>query len=314
MKRKWLFQAIGIIIFVFILWKLDIKAAIALLADTRLSILALALVLTVPFVLIKAWRWKYLLRMQGIDYHTRDCFYAYLSAMYLGLVTPGRVGDFVKVVYLKKDKQVAMSRGVTSVIVDRLFDLLLYVTMACAGGLAFALSGDIMAVIFAFVLLFIAILLIFVNKTVRNLVLGTLFRILLPKKAKEGAEVRIDSFYRGVDQFRSFRLVVPLLLTLLTYVFFYAQCYLIAIAVNIPISFMNVVYCISTANLVSLLPISVSGIGTRDATLISMFAVLDIPKESAVVFSILFLFISNVSSCLIGAVAWFKKPVEFKTW
>jgi uncharacterized protein (TIRG00374 family) len=311
MKRKWLFQAIGIIIFVFILWRLDFRAALDLLAGTRLWLLAVALVLTVPFVLIKAWRWQYLLRMQGIDYDTRNCFLAYLSAMYLGLVTPGRVGDFVKVVYLKNDRGVAMSKGVTSVIVDRLFDLLLYVSMACAGGLAFALSGDVLAVIFSFVLLLVAIVLIFVNKTIRNLVLGTLFRVLLPGRAREGAEVRIEAFYRGVDQFRSFRLLIPLALTILTYVFFYTQCFLIARAINIEISYLNVVYCISTANLASLIPISVSGIGTRDATLISMFAVLDLPKESAVVFSILFLFLSNVSSCLIGAIAWFKKPVQF---
>ncbi|MGD8414752.1 MAG: lysylphosphatidylglycerol synthase transmembrane domain-containing protein [Candidatus Latescibacterota bacterium] len=312
MKRKWLFQAIGIIIFAFILWKLDLRAAWEILSGTRVWLLGVALVLTVPFVLIKAHRWRFLLGMQGIRYDVKDCTYAYLAGMYLGLVTPGRVGDFVKVVYLKRDRSVPMSKGVTSVIVDRLCDLLLLVAVACAGGLAFTLSGNIMAVIVGFGLVIVAILLIFLNEPVRNLVLGNLFKLVLPKKAKDGAEVRIESFYQGVDHFKSVRLVVPIALTVLAYAIFFLQCYLITRAANIPIGYMNAAYCISVANLVSLLPISVSGIGTRDATLISMFSVLNLPKESAVVFSMLFLIISNVSSGAIGAVAWFKKPVDLK--
>jgi hypothetical protein len=39
---------------------------------------------------------------------------------------------------------------------------------------------------------------------------------------------------------------------------------------------------------------------------------LNLSRESALVFSVMFLFISNVSACLMGAVAWFKKPVEIK--
>jgi uncharacterized protein (TIRG00374 family) len=253
MNRKWLFQAIGIIIFAFILWKLDLRAAWDILAGTRVWLLGVALLLTVPFVLIKAHRWRYLLGMQGIDYDVKNCNYAYLAGMYLGLVTPGRVGDFVKVVYLKNDRGVAMSKGVTSAIVDRLCDLLLYVAVACAGGLAFTLSGDIMAVIIGFGLVIVAILLIFLNETVRNLVLGNLFKLLLPKKAKEGAEVRIEAFYQGVDHFKSFRLVYPMALTVGAYVIFFIQCYLIARAANIPIGFLNVAYCIAVANLVSLL-------------------------------------------------------------
>jgi uncharacterized protein (TIRG00374 family) len=312
MKRKWLFQAIGIIIFAFILWKLDLRAAWDILSGTRVWLLGVALLLTVPFVLIKAHRWRYLLGMQGIRYNIKDCNYAYLAGMYLGLVTPGRVGDFVKVVYLKRDRSVPMSIGVTSVIMDRLCDLLLLVAVACAGGLAFTLSGNIMAVIAGFGLVVVAIVLIFLNGTVRRLVLGNLFKLVLPKKAKDGAEVRIESFYAGVDHFKSVRLVVPMALTVVAYVIFFAQCDLIARAANIPIGYMNVAYCISVANLVSLLPISISGIGTRDAAMISMFVVLNLPKESAVVFSMLFLIISNVSSGAIGAVAWLKKPVDLK--
>ncbi|MCX5752609.1 MAG: lysylphosphatidylglycerol synthase domain-containing protein, partial [Candidatus Krumholzibacteria bacterium] len=90
------------------------------------------------------------------------------------------------------------------------------------------------------------------------------------------------------------------------------QCYLIADALDISISFLNIAFCISAANLISLLPISISGIGTRDATMIAMFSMLHLSRESAVSFSIMFLFISNISACVIGAIAWFRKPLKVR--
>jgi uncharacterized protein (TIRG00374 family) len=313
MRRKLWLQLIGILIFVIILWKLDLTAIYALIVDADPILLILSLLLVVPFVLLKSLRWKYLLKMQGFDYDFKNCSLAYLSSMYLGLVTPGRIGDFAKVLYLKKDGNIPISKGLSSVVVDRLFDLLILLCMAFTGVIALALSWNILVIILFFLLLFFAIIFIFTNEFVGKTIINVLYKIILPKKSKESAEVRFSTFYESIGRLKSVKLIYPLIYSVLSYAFFYAQCYLIARALGIPISILNVAFCISTANLVSLLPISISGIGTRDATLISIFSVLNLSKEAAVAFSIMFLFISNFATCLIGVVAWFKKPVDTKT-
>jgi uncharacterized protein (TIRG00374 family) len=292
---------------------LDLRVVFSIIVDADPVPLLLSLVMVVPFVLLKAMRWKYLLRMQGFDYDFGNCTLAYLSSMYLGLVTPGRIGDFVKVLYLKKDGGIPISKGLSSVVVDRLFDLLILLCMAFTGVIALALSWNILLIILFFLLLFVLILFIFTNELAGRTIMNILYKVILPKKSKESAGVRFSAFYDGINQLKNVRIVFPLILSVLSYSFFFAQCYLIAGSLGISISLLNVAFCISTANLISLLPISVSGIGTRDATLISIFSVLNLSKEAALAFSIMFLFISNIATCLIGLAAWFKKPVDIKT-
>lgn len=313
MKRKWLFQLIGIILFLFILYKLDLRNAISLISHANFIILLLALPLTIPFVFLKSLRWNRLLKLQGIYYGLGRSTLAYLSSMYLGLVTPGRIGDFAKVLYLKNEKNVSFSKGFSSVFVDRLFDLMILMIMACAGVLTFALPTNILLILLILLLLSGAVIVIFTIDSLGRRTIHFLLKLILPRKRQDIVRDKFDIFYSAVQDLKNPRIIYPLLLTISTYAIFYLQCYLIARSVNIPISYLNVAFSISTANLVSLLPISISGIGTRDATLISIFSVLNLSKESALVFSILFLFISNLSACLVGAVAWFMNPVEIKS-
>jgi uncharacterized protein (TIRG00374 family) len=312
MRHKWFFQLIGVLMFVYILYKVDVRHVVSLLLGARYAILAIALALTLGFVVLKAVRWKYLLAMQGVEYETKECFLAYLAGMYAGLVTPGHLGDFVKVIYLRTDKGVTLGRGFSSVFADRLFDLLILIAMAFSGALALALTRNMLIVILVWVLVFMATVLIFLNERSGKRIVRAAFRVFMPKKLGSGLEEQFEDFYSGIGQFKRIEILVPLLLSIVTYFIMYVQCSLIANALGISISLLNIAFCISAANLVSLLPISITGIGTRDATLIAMFSILHLSRESALSFSITFLFISNISACVIGAIAWFRKPLRVR--
>jgi uncharacterized protein (TIRG00374 family) len=312
MRHKWLFQLIGVLIFAFILYKVNIKAVIHLFRDAHFTVLLLALIITVPFIILKAVRWRYLLAMQGIEYGAKDSMLAYLGSMYMGLVTPGRLGDFIKVIYLKTDMGVTLGKGFSSVITDRLFDLLILISMAISGVLAFALSRNMLIIVLAWLFIYLLIVLVFFNERIGKKAMGILFRIFMPRRKGGDFELQFRDFYLGMKEFKRIELIIPLLLSLLTYSILYVQCYMIAYSLNISISLLNIAFCISTANLISLLPISISGIGTRDATMIAMFSMLQLSRESALSFSIMFLFISNISACAVGALAWFRKPVQVK--
>jgi uncharacterized protein (TIRG00374 family) len=311
MRHKWLFQLIGVLVFVYILHKVNLRNVISLMFGARYAVLAVALVLTLGFVLLKALRWKYLLAMQGIDYETKDCFLAYLSSMYVGLVTPGRIGDFVKVIYLRTDKGVTLGRGFSSVFADRLFDLFILIAMAFSGAVTLAMTRNMLVVILSWIALFLLTVGIFLNERVGRPMVRALFKVFTPKKAA-GIEIHFEDFYSGIERFKKPGILVPLLLSVLTYAILYVQCYLITYALDIPITPLNVAFSISAANLISLLPISISGIGTRDATLIAIFSILHLSRESALSFSIMFLFISNISACIVGAIAWFRKPIRVR--
>ena len=59
-----------------------------------------------------------------------------------------------------------------------------------------------------------------------------------------------------------------------------------------------------------LLPISISGIGTRDMALIFLFGLKGVSAEQAVAFSLLYLFMSYWLIALIGVGVYFRYPIE----
>ena len=47
-------------------------------------------------------------------------FLIYMSSLYIGFLTPGELGEFVKVLYLTNDKKISIGAGFSSVLTDRL--------------------------------------------------------------------------------------------------------------------------------------------------------------------------------------------------
>ncbi len=65
------------------------------------------------------------------------------------------------------------------------------------------------------------------------------------------------------------------------------------------------------SNLISFIPISISGLGTRDATLIYLFSLISLKPELAVSYAFLVFITFFVCGGLMGAVAWWIKPLSF---
>jgi hypothetical protein len=61
--------------------------------------------------------------------------------------------------------------------------------------------------------------------------------------------------------------------------------------------------------LITALPISIAGLGTRDLALIYVFEALGLPVSDALTFSIPFLYIL-ISGLVIGFACWLKVPIE----
>jgi uncharacterized membrane protein YbhN (UPF0104 family) len=67
-----------------------------------------------------------------------------------------------------------------------------------------------------------------------------------------------------------------------------------------------------TLTLVELIPISVSGIGTRDAAVVFFFSVLGIGSAEAVSFSLIYLIFGTYFNALVGFIAWLANPAKLR--
>jgi uncharacterized membrane protein YbhN (UPF0104 family) len=84
--------------------------------------------------------------------------------------------------------------------------------------------------------------------------------------------------------------------------------WLLFVALRIDLDLTYVIASTSLAGLAALLPISVGGIGTRDATLVILFAMTGHSREEAVALSTLILAL-NALTWPVGFIAWLWRPL-----
>lgn len=287
------YRLIGLVVLAVILLKVDFKKLLLCFSEVNAPLFLLINLLTVPGLLIKSFRWAQILRIMGIDYPALDSFLSYLGAFCAGIVTPGRAGEALRACYLKEEKAVPLSRGLASVFVDRIFDLSVLFALAAAG--LFFLQGRALngARVFLFWVLALPLPAIAVLRS--RFLRGILKKALLKLLSRTGGvtlEADLRLFFLSVrDTLFSKKIYIVFLLTLLAYVFFYLQCYLLAEIAHIHIHWIKIVFFVSVSGLLALLPVTVLGLGTREASLVYLFSLSGVQKEAALTYSFL-LFLS----------------------
>lgn len=305
---------LGIVVLLIILAKIDVGKLWQVILNINIFYLLMAMILNIPQLFLKSLRWNRLLYVQGISYSKTSSFLTYMSSLYIGFVTPGRLGEFLKAVYLKSDKGISLSKGMSSVLVDRLFDLYLLIILGLIGIWKFDILGKLSNTSLFLLIIFISSPLLILNKQLMGKVVGLIYKSVIKKKTqlRDKIEERFEDFYNGINQLINLKLIFSAFLTCLSYSVFFIQCYLIAIAMGISINFIILTLFMAISNLISFIPISISGLGTRDATLIYLFSLVGLNPELAVSYAFLVFITFFVCGGLMGAVAWWLKPIAIE--
>jgi uncharacterized protein (TIRG00374 family) len=308
--RQVTIRLIGLGILALILSRLDLAATAATLARVRWEYLLLALAIVPALFGLKSRRWQRLLKLQEIDYPGSDAFLAFMAGLFLGLLTPGRVGEMGRALYLKQDLDVPLSEGLVNVLMDRLFDLYAILVCGAAGLVWFRLlpSWALALIVTGLVgLLLMPPALLSERLAAWSLSLVRSMPWLRTHADRLAEEA--GCFQDGLRSLLTPKLGIPLILTVLAQCLFFGQAWLLALALDLEVGIIYLAVSVSLAGVLTLLPISFSGLGTRDAVLIAMFAPLGLLAEPAVAYSTLYFLTFYVGSGLIGALAWQMKPL-----
>lgn len=308
-SRNWL-RIFGLVLFVIILIKLDLRRVLEIITKVDLIILAVPLSLVIPLKTLQSWRWRYLLSMQNVSLSLGKSFLVYLGAFYIGAITPARAGEFIKAFYLRKEKNMSLGEGFSNILIDRLQDVLAFAIVGLIGLSLAPLGGTYLYSIIGIAFLFLVIwVFLFRAETTTKKISMVLVQSLVPKRYRSSINTQLDSFFTGIGKLSNLRIIVPALATAALTAIAFLQCYLITVSLSISISFVYLAFCVSVASLVSLIPISISGLGTREATMIVLFSRVGLSSESAVSFSLTYLLVFNVFTAVIGAFIWFISPI-----
>ncbi len=301
MKPAKLLPLAGILLFVWILSGMDLPDIISALfrADLRLFLSSLAVAAAV--MLAKAFKWRALLKAQGTDAAFTEAVRAWLSGYFLGIITPGRIGEVSRAHYLRGRPA---GRTLASVAVDRLQEMSILLCFAAAGAIAFSSSisgGAALLGAITMGLLAMAVLVaVFSRKGPARAVLRP-FSGLPFIRDRRGA---FHDFYSGIGALKDWKVMAyTSLLTVLAWALTILQYDLLALSIGLELAYPFLFLAIPVVIVLDALPVSVMGIGTRDAALVFFFSLVSLSPESAVSFSLLMLMVYAITA-LVGLLAW----------
>ncbi len=268
--------------------------------------LGVAVLLNVVNIHLKVVRWDVILRTRGIRYPQRRAWASFLTSLYVGLLTPGRLGDVLRAQYLRHDLDVPYAEGIASVVVDRLCDLWVLAAFVAVGISRYApvLDRRLTVVTWAGVLATALGPFFLLVPGVAEPVLTRAFVKLSPDKGGESVARFLEAVRANVGR----PLLLTLPITVVTFAVNYAQGWLIAHAMGLPMSFYDATCLLAIASLLGLLPISVSGVGVREGFFSLAFPMLGFTPESGVVFGLLVFFVVYLVIAAIGFVGWQVSP------
>ncbi len=316
MKTLRFLPLIGLVVFFFILWNINWNEMFSLFGKLYLPLLVLVPILEAPIVAIKAFKWNVLLRPYGTSLSLRRAMSLWLIGFFTGIITPGRMGDFLRAYYIKD--RLPLGKAVATVAADRIIDILVLFVLSLLGLVLFSsyYASDylnaMILVVSTFLALFILAFYAFTKKGVASGLLRPLFRSFVPSRYKRKVSNTFHEFYDGFYMLRREMKVifVSLLLSILSWILTIVKVYILSVATGINLPFVFVACVLPVITLLDVLPISFSGVGTRDVALIIFFSFLSLSAEGAVLFSFMILIFNYVVSAVFGLTLWLKNPVK----
>ncbi len=310
LRNRWVFRLIGVGVFILILLKVDLGEALRVLVTVDPLFLILSLVLQATALVVTTFRWQLIMHRLEIHIPFLRSFVHQLIGTAAAQVTPGQLGEFVKVLY-HRSHGFPVPESLLSVLMDRAYDLLMlllfgFIALAVLFGMpltltvAIAASGGIVLVTgFLFAR----------NKEESARWIAAALARISPQVYKETVQGNARRLAQRVGGFKLSFLVVCGLLSIVNYTLLVLRNYSLALALHIDVPFGYFVMVVPLLRLVGLVPISISGIGTRDVTAIYLFAQVGIPEESSLIFSMLGLLTLEFQA-LVGLLAWWRYPLQ----
>ena len=268
-----------------LLWRVDLRAVGGSLADVRWQPLAASLLLVGPLFVVKAWRWRLLLRACGRTISLGEASWLYAVAAGAGALTPGAVGDFWKGL---SPAVGGRSVGLWTSAIDRLYDvgILLLLGLALSTAWIQRASSRHLALA-ALVASVIAVW------TLRRRLFDVAVS-LLPRFPRA-----TEALYESVGAAAAATIVA----TIVAFVRFE----LLALALGLPLTADQTFVAFVLSSGVSALPVSVAGFGTRDLALVGYLRRCGLSSADAIALSSLCLLLFAWNG-VVAAILWLVRP------
>lgn len=309
-KIRILFQILGALLFILILVRVDLSEVLAHFANLTLADGCILAAILMSFTFVKGLRWRLIVSRQGLRMSPARAFIIYSASLYLGAVTPGRVGDFIKSLYLI-NRGLSAGKSIFSCLVDRMFDIIFLVIIGYTSLLFFPGLFKDQYLISTAVLIVTAIVVVYLfwKRAIVSKVLNKFASAVFPSRLIEKSDRAVADLLGEFDTLDKSTAAGILFYTILAWILHYTTFIYFAHILSIDISVPLLIVIVSAAIFTALIPVSLSGLGTRELVMIVIFTNIGQTREAAVAFSFSFILVYIVQS-VIGMICWLAGPLH----
>ncbi len=275
----------------------DVRRALLEAQHGALAVALVPIALTVP---LAAWRWSCCAKASAIDCSPRFYLRATYSALFMGQALPAGVGvDAVRLAYFMRDRA-RLAHALQSLVLDRLIGLSAMIVVMAAGlPLIWARLPEPLQLLS----------LCLVAAITGGLVLVAWWPRLLPLASMpEGGRWRkiADLIYAVRGSILSRETALACAISVAIHCGSIYGVFWLAHALGQDVPYFELLAVVSMSMFLGVLPISLNGWGVREGAMVMGLSALAVPREAALVVSILFGF-STAIVTLPGAFVWFMQ-------
>jgi glycosyltransferase 2 family protein len=207
----------------------------------------------------------------------------------------------MRVKYLKKYSQNTLGRGVSNFVLEKVFDFisLFLIVSVSAFMIKSLVSGDYFYYAIGGFFALLAFLLVFMDIN-RSKVMLKLFYRFIPEKIKGKARESFYSFYEHMPSGKYF--FIFFIINLINWIVIYSIFYFVGLSIGINVSYFYFLLFMPIATFIGQIPITINGLGTREAAMISLFAIIGVNATKVFSMSLINLFLNGVLPSLIGII------------
>lgn len=314
MKTTRLFSLIGVFLFIYILLNIDVVKTLEILSGANLFLIVLSIVVMIPTLFLKFIKWKMFIGLYDKRYPFRNVIKSWFIGFSISMVTPARIGDLSRA-YCIKDK-IGLGKGITTVVADRVIDIAVLFCLAIIGLVSFVAffteHSNLLLTVSVFFALFILGVYISTKKEIIKALLRPVFKKFVPEKHKSEINITFNDFYRGLNSLKGSRktIVLAIVLSFLFWIFSIFQFFLLSVSIGLSVSYIFLFSVLPIIAILDALPISFSGIGTRDAALIFFLSFVSVRMEYAISLSFLLFVFGYLLPGLIGVFIMLKEHTK----
>ncbi len=133
MIKRLLLVLISLVLLGGLLYFSDIGKIAEITSSANINYIALGLMLWAFALVLRTLRWKMLLKRAGISPNFFDIMKVFVAGMFISNITPGKLGDPVRSVILKKRCGYSVGNSLSSVFIERIFDVIATVFISVMG-------------------------------------------------------------------------------------------------------------------------------------------------------------------------------------